>query len=102
MAIEAPYPSRNQSRWDNPLFVRHLLRRASQTVIVAMVLAVSAVGAWAVTDYDSAQPRDATYGQPGYSAPIRPQNRTPVARRAAVRIASRDLHTFSPEDNSSL
>jgi hypothetical protein len=102
MAIEGSYPSRDQSRWNNPLFARRRLRQASRAAIIAMVLVASTVGAWAVKDYGSAQARDTTFRQPSYGTPSRPQNKAPVARQAVVRLASLDLHAFSPKDNSSL
>jgi hypothetical protein len=88
MAIEAPYPSRNQSPWDNPLFIRRRLRQASRAAIIATVLALSTVGALAVTSFDSAQQQNGAYTQPENKAYRPPQSRTPVAHRSTVLIAS--------------
>ncbi len=44
MAIQALYPSRRQSRWTNPLFLRPRLRQARRFAIVAALFAVAAYG----------------------------------------------------------
>ncbi len=57
MAIEALYPSRRQSHWTNPLFMRQRWRKLGRTALIASALAVTAVGAWGLVDY--AQPQNA-------------------------------------------
>jgi hypothetical protein len=44
MAIQALYPSRRQSRWTNPLFLRPRLRQARRFAIVAALFAVAVYG----------------------------------------------------------
>jgi hypothetical protein len=67
MAIEALYPSRRQSHWANPLFMRQRLRKLGRTALVASALAVTAVGAWGFVDY--AQPQNASVTQQNTTVP---------------------------------
>jgi hypothetical protein len=58
MAIAAPYPSRRQPRWSNPLFLRLWLGNLGQAIVVAMALVSTAVGLLCLAN--SVQPVNAT------------------------------------------
>jgi len=54
MAIQALYPSRRQSRWSNPLFLRPRLRVARRAAMVAAIFVVAACG---IGHLERAQPQ---------------------------------------------
>jgi hypothetical protein len=54
MAIQALYPSRRQSRWTNPLFLRQRLRVARRAAMVAAIFVFAAYG---IGHLERAQPQ---------------------------------------------
>ncbi len=61
MAIEALYPSRRQSHWTNPLFVRPLMCKLRRATFIVAALAATAIGLWCLND--GVQPRSAPVAQ---------------------------------------
>jgi hypothetical protein len=85
MAIEALYPSRRQSHWANPLFMRRRLRKLGRAALIASALAMTAVGAWAFVDY--VQPQNASVTQQNKTVPDSiDTDLPPQARPLPVRI----------------
>jgi hypothetical protein len=61
MAIEALYPSRRQSRWSNPLFLRPLTHKLHHATLIASALTAIAVSLWCLSN--SVQPHSAPVAQ---------------------------------------